>query len=70
MKELTVVIERDEDDWLGSTVLELPGCRSQGKTMDELLARTREAIEVYLEALGEQEMEPRIEFGGVQKVKV
>jgi predicted RNase H-like HicB family nuclease len=70
MREFTVVIERDEDGWLLSTVLELPGCHSQGKTLDELLERTREAIEAYLEALGKEESETRIEFLGVQKVKV
>ncbi|NSW76943.1 MAG: type II toxin-antitoxin system HicB family antitoxin [Candidatus Atribacteria bacterium] len=70
MKEFTVVIEKDEDNWLVSMVLELPGCHSQGKTMDELLERTREAIGVYLEALDERELEPRIEFVGVQRVKV
>ena len=70
MREFTVVIERDEDGWLLSTVVELPGCHSQGKTLDELLERTKEAIEAYLEALGKDERETRIEFVGVQKVKV
>lgn len=52
-----------------STAPELPGCHSQGKTVDELLQRTMEAIEVYLEALDAQGLEPRIEFVGVQRVK-
>lgn len=29
MREFTVVIEKDEDDWLISSVLELPGCHSR-----------------------------------------
>lgn len=70
MREFTVVIEKDEDGWFVSTVVELPGCHSQGRTLDELMERTREAIEAYLEALGEEETETRIEFVGVQKVKV
>lgn len=70
VREFTVVIERDEDGWLVSTVLELPGCHSQGKELHELMERTKEAIEAYLEALGEKAPEPHIEFVGVQKVKM
>ncbi len=69
MREFTVVIEKDEDDWLISSVLELPGCHTQGKTLDELMERTREAIEAYLEASGETQLEES-EFIGIQKVKI
>lgn len=69
MREFTVVIEKDEDDWLISSVLELPGCHTQGKTLDELIERTREAIEAYLEASGEAKLEES-EFVGIQKVKI
>ena len=69
MREFTVVIEKDEDDWLISSVLELPGCHTQGKTLDELMERTREAIEAYLEASGEAKLEES-EFVGIQKVKI
>jgi len=69
MREFTVVIEKDEDDWLISSVLELPGCHTQGKTLDELMERTREAIEAYLEASGEAQLEES-EFVGIQKVKI
>jgi antitoxin HicB len=30
----------------------LPGCYSQGETLDEAVGHAREAIEVYLESLG------------------
>lgn len=39
MKEFTVVTEKDEDDWLISSVLELPGYHSRkdfGRTHGEL----------------------------------
>lgn len=39
MREFTVVIEKDEDDWLISSVLELPGYHSRkdsGRTHGEL----------------------------------
>ena len=48
-QKYTAVIERDEDGWLVSEVVGLPGCHTQAKTMDELLTRTREAIRAYLE---------------------
>lgn len=43
----TLVIERDEKGWLVSEVVELPGCHTQAKSMDELIKRTREAIQAY-----------------------
>jgi predicted RNase H-like HicB family nuclease len=49
MARFTVIIEKDDDDWLVSEVTELPGCHTQAKTMDELLAKTKEAIQGYLE---------------------
>lgn len=54
MREFTVLIEKDEDGWLVSSVLELPGCHTQGKTLDELMERTKEATEAYLEVIGEK----------------
>lgn len=49
-REFTVIIERDEDGWLVADVPELQGCHTQAKTMDELIKRTKEAIELCLEA--------------------
>ena len=67
-KKYTLIIEKDEDGWLISEVLELPGCHTQAKTMDELLARTKEAIKAYLES-GDSE-EQYEEFVGVQQLEV
>ena len=44
----TVIVERGEDGYLVSEVLELAGCHSQAKTYDELMERTREAIALCL----------------------
>ena len=63
----TVVVERDEDGYLIGSVPSLKGCHTQGKTMDELLANIKEAIELCLEV--EKEI-PQEEFVGVQQVKV
>jgi len=61
-------IEKDEDGWLVSEVAELPGCHTQAKTMDELLKRTKEAIEAYLE--NKDATESYDEFVGVQQIEV
>jgi predicted RNase H-like HicB family nuclease len=63
----TVIVERDEDGYLVGSVPALKGCHTQGKTMDELLANIRDAIELCLEV--EKEI-PSDEFVGVQQVKV
>lgn len=47
-KKYTVVIEQGEDGYLISEVVELPCCHTQAKPVDELLARTKEAISLYL----------------------
>lgn len=67
-KKYTAVIEKDENDWFVSEVVELPGCHTQAKTIDELLARTKEAIEGYLEDV--QPTEIALEFVGVQQIEV
>jgi predicted RNase H-like HicB family nuclease len=67
-KKYTVLIEKDEDGWLVSEVVGLPGCHTQAKTMDELIARTKEAIKAYLES--DEQAEISEEFVGVQQIEV
>lgn len=52
VKELQfkVLIEQDEDGWYVASVPELPGCHTQGKTLEEVRKRIKEAIELVLEA--------------------
>lgn len=64
----TLIVEEGEDGYFISDVVELPGCHSQGKTIDELLTRTKEAIELYLEVMDKEEYRPR--FIGVQQIKI
>ncbi|HLC36476.1 MAG TPA: type II toxin-antitoxin system HicB family antitoxin [archaeon] len=47
-KKFNVIIEQGEDGYLISDVVELPGCHTQAKTLDELIKRTKEAISLYL----------------------
>jgi predicted RNase H-like HicB family nuclease len=59
MMEYTVLIHPAEEGGYWTEVPALSGCYSQGETVEEALANTREAIEVHLAALREEgEKEP------------
>jgi len=45
-KEFSVIIERDEDGYYIASVPELRGCHTQAKSLDKLMERIREAIEL------------------------
>ena len=49
-----IVIEKDEHGYYAYCP-ELEGCQTQGDTLDEALANAKEAIELYLESLTEDE---------------
>jgi len=53
-RKASVVIEKDEHGFY-AWCPELKGCHSQGRTLDEAIANIREAIELYLETLTEEE---------------
>ena len=46
----------------------LIGCHTQGRSLDELMERTKEAVELYLE-VKEDDIE-ELDFVGVQRVDV
>jgi predicted RNase H-like HicB family nuclease len=48
-REYTVIIEQDEAGYYVAEVPELYGCHTQAKSLDELMERVREAIELYRE---------------------
>ncbi|MDP7181116.1 MAG: type II toxin-antitoxin system HicB family antitoxin [Candidatus Woesearchaeota archaeon] len=68
MAKFTVLVEKDEEGWLVSEVVGLPGCHTQAKSMDELMQRTKEAIKAYLES--EDQPELLHEFVGVKQIEV
>ncbi|MEK6826466.1 MAG: type II toxin-antitoxin system HicB family antitoxin [Nanoarchaeota archaeon] len=68
MGKFNVIIEKDEEGWFISDVVELPGCHTQARTIDQLIERTKEAIKAYLET--EQESELKEEFVGIQQIEV
>lgn len=51
--QFKVVIERDEDGFFVASVPALPGCVTQGKTLEELNANIQDAITLCLEVAAE-----------------
>ena len=52
---LKIVLEPSDDGGYTATVPALPGCISEGETVEEAMANIREAIELYLEPVDEPE---------------
>ncbi len=48
MANFNIIIEKDEEGYYVSEVVGLPGCHTQAKSMDELIERTKEAIDLSL----------------------
>ncbi|WP_287794963.1 type II toxin-antitoxin system HicB family antitoxin [Archaeoglobus sp.] len=65
--KFAVVLEKDEDGYYVAKVPSLLGCHTQAKSLDELMERVKEAIELYLEVKKNVEAG---EFIGVQVVEV
>ncbi len=66
--QFDVIVERDSAGYFVALVPALPGCHTQAKSLDDLMERIREAIELCLEVQGEAP-EP-LDFVGVQRVSV
>lgn len=48
--EFNVIIERDAEGYYVADVPTLRGCHNQAKSLDELMVRIKEVIELCLEA--------------------
>ncbi|MDQ3087340.1 MAG: type II toxin-antitoxin system HicB family antitoxin [Acidobacteriota bacterium] len=48
-REFNIIIEQDDDGFFVASVPELHGCHTQAKSLDVLMKRIREAIELCLE---------------------
>ncbi|HLF07805.1 MAG TPA: type II toxin-antitoxin system HicB family antitoxin [Dehalococcoidia bacterium] len=62
MREYTVVVHPDETGGYWTEVPALPGCGSQGETVEEALEMTKDAIALWVQALrarGEAVLEER-----------
>ena len=49
VKSYRVAYERDESGWWVATVRGVPGCHTQGRTVDEARRRIQEALEVFVD---------------------
>jgi len=54
VRKASVVIEKDEFGFY-AWCPELKGCQSQRSTLEEAIANVKEAIELYLQTLSEEE---------------
>jgi predicted RNase H-like HicB family nuclease len=67
-KQFNVIIERDSEGYFVASVPELRGCHTQAKSLDTLMKRIREAIELCLEV--EEDIYESPDFIGVQRIAV
>ena len=66
VREFSVVIEKDADGYSVASVPALRGCHTQAKSLDVLMKRVQEAIQLCLEV----EEPLSTEFVGVQRIAV
>jgi predicted RNase H-like HicB family nuclease len=69
-RDFNVLIEQDSAGYYVATVPSLKGCHTQAKSLDKLMQRVREAIELCLEVEGEDSEPENLAFVGVQRVKI
>lgn len=67
-REFNVVIERDAEGYFVASVPGLRGCHTQARSLDQLMKRVREAIELCLEVESDDFTAP--DFVGVQRIAV
>ena len=68
-REFSIIIERDSEGIYVASVPELQGCHTQAHSLDTLLDRVKEAIELCLEDSPETGSSV-IEFLGIQRICV
>lgn len=66
--QFDVVVEKDSVGYFVATVPALPGCHTQAKSLDKLMDRIQEAIELCLAEQGKPK--EQLDFVGVQRVTV
>lgn len=69
IRQYAILIEPGEDGYFVVHVPALPGCITQGRTVEEAQANAKEAIEAYLESLRKHGL-PIPEPGSVRVAEV
>ena len=67
-RDFNVIIEQDSEGYFVATVPDLHGCHTQAKSLDTLMKRIREVIELCLE--DEQDSLGSPDFIGVQRIRI
>jgi predicted RNase H-like HicB family nuclease len=67
-RDFNIIIERDSEGYYVGSVPSLRGCHTQARSLDDLVERMRETIELCLEV--EDEEAEGLDFIGVQKITV
>lgn len=71
MKKITILIEKDQDGYFIASAPELPGCYTQAKSLNQLIKRMEEAVDLYLETVdSEFKRNLQKDFVGIQFIEV
>ena len=67
--QFTVLIEQDENGIYVAKVPDIPGCYTQGKSVQEVMERIKEAIKVCID-FEKEDMHTPMKFIGIQQLEV
>ena len=67
-RQFDVVVEKDSEGFFVASVPALAGCHTQARSLDELMERIKEAVELCLEV--QEDDTEELDFLGVQRVTV
>lgn len=67
-EDFNVIIERDSEGYYVASVPALRGCHTQARSLDTLMERVREVVELCLEVEDEDEETEPLELVGVQRL--
>ncbi len=67
-RQFDVVVEKDSEGFFVASVPALAGCHTQARSLDELMVRVKEAIELCLKV--QEDDTEELAFVGVQRVTV
>lgn len=67
-RDFNVIIEKDEAGYFIASVPALKGCHTQARSLDTLMERIKEVIELYIEV--QNVKVSKLDFIGVQRISV
>ena len=70
VKEFLVIIEKSEDGGYVAFVPDLPGCHTQGDTLEDIRKYVKDAIQLYLEVEKDYLDEKPAKFVSAEMVQV